>query len=88
MGYDFDLSEPISDAEINALVLECAHHNQIVTDAEHARQFTSKAIRRGVAAEVVHALRNATGNLNRRSLKGLRTLKGLIRALKGPYKAL
>jgi hypothetical protein len=73
MGYNFDWSEPISDKEINSLVLECAQHNEIVTDAEHAKQFTSKAIRRGVAAEVVAALRNAAGNLNMRHGRAIKS---------------
>jgi hypothetical protein len=66
MGYNFDWSEPISDDEVHAVALECAQHNGIVTDAEHAKQFTSKAIRRGIAAEVVSALRDAAGKLNMR----------------------
>ena len=64
LGYPFDWAEPISNTEVNALVLKCAQHNGIVTDEDHAKTFTLQAVRRGVAAEVVPALRDALGKLN------------------------
>ena len=65
-GYHFDWAEPIAHSEVNALVLRCAEFNGIVTDAEHAKTFTFQAVRRGVSAEVVRALRQAIGGLNMR----------------------